>query len=359
MKTIAYTHHRYMKHSLIVSFALRLFLSLFVLPLFVLPHQNRPSTMKFKHFTAVQGLSQNSIYGIAQDKYGFLWFGTMGGLNRFDGYSVKIYQREKYNPNSLSQNIISTLLIDKSGVLWIGTDSGGLSRYEPDTDRFTRFRHEPHNPQSIGSNSINTLYEDSNGTLWIGAIGGGLNRFEPGSKTFKRYVANPQNKNSIIDDTVQCIVEESPGVLLLGTPNGIERFDSKNETFTRFCPLYARVSFRGKSGTIWIGTINNGLYILNPGDGKPQRYDFRSPGLNEINLNMTINAIFEDQGGSTWIGTSGNGLFRLDKAYGTVSHYLYENGNPNGLASNHITTIFQDSGGIMWFGTNSEGIECF
>lgn len=332
---------------------------LFSLVQYPFPLQAHPANIKFEHFTSARGLSQNSIYGITQDKYGFLWFGTMDGLNRFDGYSFKIYQRDKNNPNSLSQNIISTLMTDKSGMLWIGTDSAGLSRYDPTTGRFTHFRHDPQNPQSPGSNLIYTVYQDSAGTLWIGAIGGGLNRFNPGNATFKRYIANPQNQNSIIDSTVRCIIEESPGILLIGTPNGIGRFDIEHETFTRFSPLYARIFCRGRSGSIWIGTDDNGLYILNPLDEKPKHYDFPSAKLNEINQNMTVNAIFEDRDGSTWIGSARNGLLRLDTTSGAVVHYLYEKGNPNGLAANHITSIFQDSGGILWFGTNSEGIECF
>jgi signal transduction histidine kinase/CheY-like chemotaxis protein/ligand-binding sensor domain-containing protein len=283
----------------------------------------------------------------------------MDGLNRFDGYSFKTYQHDKNNPNSLNQNIISALLTDKSGMLWVGTDSGGLARYDPTTGRFTHFLNEPQNPQSPGSNSIYTVYEDSTGTLWIGAIGGGLNRFDPTNNTFKRYTANPQNKNSIIDNTVRCIVEQSPGVLLIGTPNGIDRFDIKNEAFTRCSPLYAQVFCRGKSGTIWIGTVAKGLYILKPRDNTPGRYHFPSTKLNEINQNTAVNAIYQDRNDAIWIGTSFHGLFKIDTTSGAVDQFQYENGKPNGVASNYITSIFQDSGGIMWFGTNFEGINRF
>ncbi|MDQ1352651.1 MAG: Response regulator [Acidobacteriota bacterium] len=350
MKNKLYSLPVLLCHSFILLF------SLFQNPFSLQAH---PANIKFEHFTSAQGLSHNCVYGLAQDKYGFLWFGTMDGLNRFDGYSFKIYQRDKNNPNSLSQNIISTLMTDKSGMLWIGADSAGLSRYDPTTGRFTHFQHDPQNPRSLGSNSIYTVYEDSAGTIWIGAIGGGLNRLDPGNAAFKRYIAKPLNQNGIIDNTVRCIIEESPGILLIGTPNGIGRFDIKHETFIRFSPLYARVFCRGKSGSIWIGTDDNGLYILNPLDGKPKRYDFPSATLNEINQNMTVNAIFEDRGGSTWIGSARNGLLRLDTISGAVAHYLYEKENPNGLATNYITSILQDSGGILWFSTGSDGIERF
>ncbi|MCU0286708.1 MAG: hypothetical protein MUF15_09940, partial [Acidobacteria bacterium] len=332
---------------------------LLVFPLFSFHKKDHPVNIKFKHFTVAQGLSQNSIYGITQDKYGYMWFGTMGGLNRFDGYSSRIYQNDKHNPNSLNQDIISTLITDKTGMLWIGTDSGGLARHDPGVGTFTRFTHDSLNPQSIGSNSINTVFEDSTGTLWIGAIQGGLNRFDPLTNTFKRYMPNPQNKFNIIHNTVQCILEKSPGILLIGTPHGIESFDIKSETFARVSPLYARAFCRDKSGNIWIGTVNKGLYLLKPGNEKPQQYFFPFSEFNKINRSMTIHAVFEDKGGAIWIGSNGNGLLKIDEALGRVARYSYEKGNPHSLSSNVITTIFQDSGGIMWFGTNSEGIESF
>jgi len=322
---------------------------------FPFPLQADTANLKFNHFTVEQGLSQNSIYGIAQDKYGFLWFGTMEGLNRFDGISFKIYYSDNSNPNSLTHNMISDLMTDKAGMLWISTDSGGLDRYDPAADRFTHFRCDPLNPRTIGSNRIYIVYEDNTGTLWIGTDQG-LNRFEARSQTFKRYVPDPQDKNSLIDRTVGCIVEESPGVLLIGTPNGIDRFDCQREIFSRCSPICARSFCRSRSGPIWIGTSNTGLYVLNPPRGKPVPYVFNSPHLKEISARLTINVICGDREGSTWLGTAGGGLIRLDATTGNAAHYLYQKDNPQGVTTNYFNSIFQDSGGILWFGTKSEGI---
>ena len=320
-----------------------------------LPLQADTTDLKFNHFSIEHGLSHNNIYGIAQDKYGFLWFGTMEGLNRFDGISFKIYHSDNSNPNSLTHNIISDLMTDKAGIMWISTDTGGLDRYDPAADRFTHFRCDPSNPRTIGSNRIYIVYEDSAGTLWVGTDQG-LSRFEARSQTFKRYVPDPQDKNSLIDRTVGCIIEESPGVLLIGTPNGIDRFDCQREIFSRCSPICARSFCRSRSGPIWIGTSNNGLYVLNTPGEKPILYVFNSPHLNEIVARLTINVILEDRDGSTWLGTNGGGLIRLNKAAGSAVQYLHQKSNPRGLATNSINSIFQDSGGILWFGTKSEGI---
>ncbi len=117
----------------IYPFILFIFLSLILL--FPLSLQAHHANIKFEHFTIAQGLSQNCIYGIAQDKYGFLWFGTMDGLNRFDGYSFKIYQHDKNNPNSLSDDFINFIHKGRSGHLWIGTASG-FTCFDPKSETF-------------------------------------------------------------------------------------------------------------------------------------------------------------------------------------------------------------------------------
>ncbi|MBZ0198631.1 MAG: hypothetical protein K8H86_02100, partial [Ignavibacteriaceae bacterium] len=93
----------------------------------------------FERITVTEGLSQNTVMSIVQDNYGFMWFGTQDGLNRFDGYNFKIF-RNKYNvKNSLSNNYIWKVYEDEKGMLWIGTFGGGLNKYDPLKNLFTEF----------------------------------------------------------------------------------------------------------------------------------------------------------------------------------------------------------------------------
>src|SRR5210317_1836806 len=109
-----------MKRQKITFFYFLTFLSLFI------HSQDR----RFHHITSKEGLSQSEVYCFLKDSRGFMWFGTVDGLNRFDGYTIKVFNTERGNPNSLSNNTVRSLAEDMYGRIWIGTDDG-LNMYNP------------------------------------------------------------------------------------------------------------------------------------------------------------------------------------------------------------------------------------
>src|SRR5688500_4452756 len=86
----------------------------------------RAQDYKFNHISVEQGLSQTVVNCIMQDQQGFMWFGTQEGLNRYDGYTFKIYKRDPTDSNSLANNFIYTVYQAKDGIIWIGTNGNGL-----------------------------------------------------------------------------------------------------------------------------------------------------------------------------------------------------------------------------------------
>jgi ligand-binding sensor domain-containing protein len=92
--------------------------------------------VQFTHLTTANGLSQSSVVAILKDKYGFMWFGTQDGLNRYDGYKFKVYRNNPADKTSIPYNNIRCLLEDKAGNLWVGTAGGGLVLYDRDNDSF-------------------------------------------------------------------------------------------------------------------------------------------------------------------------------------------------------------------------------
>ena len=116
--------------------------------------------LKFTHLTTNDGLSDNRINSILQDRRGFMWFATEDGLNRYDGNTFVVYKNNPADPNTLSTSLIQNLIEDDHGDLWIGT-WGGLDKLDPTTERFTHYRHNPDNPNSISGDTVKSIAQDS------------------------------------------------------------------------------------------------------------------------------------------------------------------------------------------------------
>src|SRR5882672_687305 len=101
--------------------------------------------MYFEHLTKRDGLSQSTVMSILQDSQGYLWLATESGLNRYDGYSIREYRRERGSGHGLASDYVWSIAEDRHGDLWLATMGGGLARWDRSTDRFQRFRHDPHN----------------------------------------------------------------------------------------------------------------------------------------------------------------------------------------------------------------------
>ncbi|HPH18306.1 MAG TPA: two-component regulator propeller domain-containing protein, partial [Haliscomenobacter sp.] len=136
-----------------------------------------------------QGLSQGMIYDILQDREGFLWFATKDGLNRFDGYSLKVFSNEAYNPHSLSGNSILKLFEDHQGRIWAVTDNEGLNVYDKKTGRFQRIQHDPQKNTGLSSNQIRCIAEDAVGNILAAADGADLNIIRLAGDSFEKNTA--------------------------------------------------------------------------------------------------------------------------------------------------------------------------
>jgi streptogramin lyase len=102
--------------------------------------------------TTEDGLSEGRVWGITQDRYGFMWFTSWGGLNRYDGYEFKVYKEELGNPNSLGGEGFWDVYEDQEGMIWAASHTGGgLSRFDPTTEQWRRYQHDPDDLHSLSS----------------------------------------------------------------------------------------------------------------------------------------------------------------------------------------------------------------
>lgn len=124
----------------------------------------RWTDLKFTHLTTNDGLSQNAVTTILQDRRGFLWFATREGLNRYDGNAFVAYKNKAEDPESLSANLIDDLMEDDKRDLWIATYTGGVNKFNPPSERFARYQHDPRNPNSLIADSVNSIARDRRGS---------------------------------------------------------------------------------------------------------------------------------------------------------------------------------------------------
>jgi len=363
----------------------------------------------FNHLRMENGLSQNSVMAIAQDKNQFIWMGTQHGLNRYDGYRFKTYSNSSDNQNSISNNVISALLSDTKGRLWVGTENG-LNIYNEKTDHFFRINKRS-SANSFSCDSVECVYEDPQKNIWIGTYNGlnlvidaekqifkkflfdkpnrksalnwifsifkdekqnlwvgtynGLVRIYQvkGKYRFEIFRHNPNNKNSISSNAVKSIVIDKQKRLWLGTYNGLNLFDYEHKTFKRFQTSATdqnsivnndiRKLTCDKAGNIWIGT-QEGLSILDPINQKFSNYRYdpeQSSGLSQ----NSIHSIFEDLNGSIYVGTFYKGV---NVVYPSATPFtVFRNSKKHqGLSSNIVSAIAEDRYHNLWVGTEGGGL---
>ena len=140
--------------------------------------------IKFDHITINEGLSNNKVVDIYQDKEGFMWFGTEDGLNRYDGFEFQSYRYHAKLNSGISHNNIKCISDDHKGDIWIGTQGGGLNKFDKITENFTHYMHEEGDSNTIINDEILAIFEDRAGNIWVGTDGGGLQLFDRDSESF-------------------------------------------------------------------------------------------------------------------------------------------------------------------------------
>lgn len=135
--------------------------------------------------TIRDGLSQNTVYDILQDKAGFMWFGTKDGLNRYDGSSFKIFKYDRTDEYSLGNNYILALYEDVEGNIWVGTDMG-LYIYYPERDVFEPFKQLSDEGTTI-DNAAAMIVGDKNGDVWITVERQGIFHYNLQTKALRNH----------------------------------------------------------------------------------------------------------------------------------------------------------------------------
>lgn len=340
-----------MRHSPLVYYIL------FFIVFFAYNDSVYAENVSFESLTTRQGLPQMSVLDIIQDDQGYIWFATRDGVARHDGYTIDVFQNRANDSLSLSNNYVISLGKDKEGALWIGT-LYGLNRYSPHTEEFEQFYARENDARSLSSSIIRKVYVDSKGEVWI-CTDSGLNRFDSATRNFIRYSPEP-DKNLRINTIIDLEKEHN---YLIGTDNELLLFNSDKNTFSSFLSGTHIISgikslYKGKDGAVYIGTSENGLFVLDEQLEIKAHYTNQSPANNNCLSNNSIRCITEDLDGNILIGTfNGINIFNPLKREFTV--YQQKSDSQNGLSHFSIHSAYCDKDNTIWLGTWAGGVNYF
>lgn len=319
--------------------------------------------IRFKHLSVGDGLSQEVVNCIIQDRKGFMWFGTQDGLNRYDGYIFKIYKNDPNDKMAISDKYILCLYEDREGYLWIGTKNGGLNRFNRESDNFINYKNDPSAAAILSDNDVQTIGESPDGDLWIGTFGGGLLRLDKKKNEFKGLTIGSSLNNYYINT----IFKDINGRIWIGTKNGLDCFD---QTTGKFFHYNIEISNTKNSinnditaiceeskGSIWIGTVGGKLYRLDGQGGRPL-YEYNVVKKTDPAGYNPVRCLFKDIDGILWIGTQKR-VIRFNSGNGEIIEYEKDNADSYSISNNEVLSIKRDNTGITWFGTYGGGLNIY
>jgi len=333
--------------------------------------------------------------------YGLIISTDIAGLRQFDPNSGRITNLFE-NDFAWNNFMIRTTYLYSNEEIWVGTESG-IYIYNLETGFVTSLQMVRTDPFSISNNAIRTITKDREGGVWIGTFYGGVNYLPQENKSFEKFY--PTGLPGALNGTVvREIRADSYGNIWIGTEDaGLIKLDHQTGLFESFSEGsgHMNLSSRNIQGVLvddndlWIGTYDDGIYILNIraekitghfelNDGRsglktnsfitflkaadgtiyagsvhglyqynPDTSSFKF--LNDVAAGTFIHTLYEDSRGIIWIGTYGRGLYKFDRSSGICKIILSDKGDYEGLRYEHITSIYEDKNHKIWFTTEGNG----
>ena len=355
-------------------------------------------SIPFTHVSINNGLSQNTIFSITQDRKGNMWFATYDGVNKYDGYDFTVYHHNPADSTTIASDILHTVLTDEDGRIWIGTDKG-LSLYNEAKDIFENypFTQKKENsisnivqfsadrlllcanrqlyffdirkrtysrqgiPEALGSLYVSSLYE-ANGLVYVGTTTAGVFVCDR-SLSRTRITRIGQN---VITHSIQAMLLQSPGRLWIGTEGGglylanpqtgeLKHYAHRQEAGS-LSSNYVRSLALDAKGQLWIGTFND-LDIYNESDDTFRTYT-HDPLDAESLSQRSVRCIYKDSQGGMWLGTYFGGLnyyHPLKNRFKNIQRVPYR----KTLSDNVVSCMVEDRKGNIWIGTNDGGITLY
>ena len=340
------------------------------LVIFILILQGLPSysqILRFNKITSNEGLSQSEVYSFLKDRQGFMWIGTLDGLNRYDGYKITKYNVGLNKYSSLSNNTIHSLAEDSKGRIWIGTDDG-LNVLNTENQQLFKIKLPITSKVFV---KIFDLLVDKT-LLWISTNQGlfladiNLDNITTIQKNIQEInkLGSINIKNKFISRTIIL----SNGIYCCALPNSIlaYHFDkSKRKCIPiALCPEFSNLGashiIEDRNNNIWFSNVNipeNGLYRFNIERTELTHFTKSNSAISSNRISsMTLDTI-----GNLWFGTIDNGLIRIKAEYTSAKTFpvdIFKNNifDPKSINSNLIYSLYASADNQLWIGTIGSGV---
>ena len=299
--------------------------------------------MLFENYNSDDGLSQNSCFAISQDKYGFMWFGTQDGLNRYDGRQFKIYSAQNDIGKKLPSNIITSLFYDTTtDLLWVGTVQGACI-YSVEGDSLMSISEFYPLASRLDNIPVKKIISFKKGEYWIITFNYGMMYLNTQNGTLHTFFNSEEDKANVTSIAQHegkiyvSLLYKMFQMLPRGNTFGVLPFH-KDYPFPQIRELFSY------DHRLWIGTMAEGCYFI------------RDPVENSANIVVSkdfmggIAGFTVDQKGDLWIGTRGSGIYRYDPKHQKIDRAVTVQSDPTSPCSNYALSVFTNRQGIVWCG---------
>jgi signal transduction histidine kinase/ligand-binding sensor domain-containing protein/AraC-like DNA-binding protein len=349
-----------------MKFKLSILISSMLLTVNLLWAQN--DQLQFSRLDINNGLSHNQVNCIFKDSKGFMWFGTLSGLNRYDGYKFKVFKHSSGDTSSLNDDYIISVSEGPGNKLWVESRTG-FNIYDPATEKFSHDINGYFKSLGISDYHVTAIKKDRNGNFWFLHATMGLFRYDPETKRVTHLSHKVSDTASIYANTVSDLAQDSKGNIWLTYYNGVlERLNPKTYQVNYRSYAVAKLppglntSYRiyiDSQDDIWAfsPSYSSGVYYLDH-QLTILKHISKGVGLQHLNTDVISNVIQDDKG-RIWIATDHGGINLLNKQDFTIRYLLNREDDNKTIGQNSLVYIYKDNTGIIWVGTYKRGVSYY
>jgi signal transduction histidine kinase/ligand-binding sensor domain-containing protein/DNA-binding response OmpR family regulator len=324
---------------------------------------------RFSRLDITQGISQNEINYMLRDEKGFLWIGTMSGLDRYDGYTFKVFKHDLRDTTSISDDYVEKIFEGPGNKLWILTRNG-INIYDPMTEKFDRnpqrFLDSIFFPNGNYNGSLLDLKKDSLGNYWFLSNSSGVYKYNPSDRSTTHLFHRNGDARSLHSNQITSIALTANSDWWIIYQDGImENIDGRTNAVIRRTDALKKLSpgdslnyiaYADRQNDLWLYAVSSskGLFYYNTVTGSARHID-KGNGRTNLNTNI-VTGIIQDDKDLIWIGTDHGGINLLDKKDFTIGTIMNREDDDKSLSQNSINTVYKDREGIVWVGTFKKGI---